>query len=121
MADEHHSAIAVVDDDVAFLDALRLLLELAGHRVAVYGSPAAFLDDRAARPSCLILDQHMPQMTGLDLAARLRTDGVSIPMLLITNAPSPAIVARAALLGIEKVLTKPPSEHDLLSFVAAHR
>jgi two-component system response regulator FixJ len=121
MTDSSACAVAVVDDDVAFLDALRMVLELAGHRVAAYASPASFLEDRATRPSCLILDQHMPQMTGLELAARLRTEGVSIPVLLITNAPSPPIVARAAQLGIEKVLAKPPSEHDLLSFVAAHR
>jgi two-component system response regulator FixJ len=121
MAQDHHSTVAIVDDDAAFRDALGLLLELAGHSVAVYASAAAFLDDLAARPACLILDQHMPRMTGLELAARLRTDGTSIPVMLVTTAPSPAIVARAAQLGIEKVLPKPPTEHDLLSFVDAHR
>jgi FixJ family two-component response regulator len=121
MADEPLNAVAIVDDDVAFLDALKLLLELAGHRVVVYASAAAFLCDRAARHACLILDQHMPHMTGLELTARLRTDGVGIPVLLVTNAPSPFIVSRAAELGVEKVLAKPPTETDLLSFVTAHR
>ncbi len=62
----------------------------------------------------------MPGMTGLELAARLHTYGSAIPVLLITGSPSPAIAARAARLGIEKVLEKPPDEDDLLSFVDAH-
>jgi hypothetical protein len=40
--------------------------------------------------------------------------------LLVTGSPSPAIVARAELLGIVKVLEKPPVESDLLSFVSAY-
>ena len=46
----------------------------------------------------------MPEMTGLELAARLRADGSGIPILLITGSPSPAIAARAAEVGITKVL-----------------
>ncbi len=119
---KHHiGAVAVVDDDPAVLDSLRFLLEVVGHRVATYASAAAFLADRATRHPCLILDHHMPQMTGLELAAKLRTAGEAIPVLLITGSPSPAIVARAAELGIEKVLEKPPDENDLLSFVNTHR
>jgi FixJ family two-component response regulator len=87
--------------------------------VGAYASATEFLENPKARPSCLIVDQHMPQMT-LELAARLRGEGVDIPILLITAQPSPAIVARAAQLGIKKVLTKPPTERELLSFVEAH-
>ncbi len=116
----HSDAVAVVDDDPAVLDSLRFLLEVAGHHVATYDSAAAFLADCATRPACLILDHHMPRMTGLELAARLHSAGAAIPVLLITGSPSPAIVTRAAELGIEKVLDKPPAEDDLLSFANAH-
>jgi CheY-like chemotaxis protein len=53
--------------------------------------------------ACLILDHHIPNMTGLELARRLRADGAVVPILLITGSPSPTI---AAELGIE-VLDKP--------------
>jgi FixJ family two-component response regulator len=112
--------VAVVDDDPAVLDSLKFLLELAGHKVATYASAAEFLADRASAPACLILDHHMPHMTGLELVARLQSKGARIPVLLITGSPSPAIAARAAQLGIEKVLEKPPVEDDLLKFIAAH-
>jgi two-component system response regulator FixJ len=112
--------VAVVDDDIAVVDSIRFLLELEGHKVRTYNSAAGFLVDRGTLPACLIADQHMPGITGLDLVARLRGDGVDIPVLLITGAPSPAIAARAAQLGVEAVLDKPPAEDELLRFVKSH-
>ncbi len=120
MVVNHANPVAVVDDDPAVLDSLKFLLETVGYSVVTYASAAAFLAGGAARPACLILDHHMPQMTGLQLAAKLRGAGTEIPVLLITGSPSPAIIARAAQLGIEKVLEKPPGDDDLLDFVNAH-
>ena len=51
--------------------------------------------------ACLILDHHMPNMTGLKLDGRLRANGALIPILLITGSPSPTITARAVELGIK--------------------
>ncbi|HTW28940.1 MAG TPA: response regulator [Acetobacteraceae bacterium] len=112
--------VAIVDDDSGVLDSLRFLLETAGYAVATYDSAASFLGDGGAGPACLILDHHMPQMSGLELAARLRSGGWATPVLLITGSSSPAIAARAVELGIERVLEKPPLEADLLAFVEAH-
>jgi two-component system response regulator FixJ len=120
MIDNHICTVAVVDDDPAVLDSLRFLLEAAGHRVATYPSAVAFLADCVTPPACLILDQHMPQMTGLELAAELRAAGRPTHILLITALAAPAVVARAARLGIEKVLEKPLQEDDLLGFVNAY-
>lgn len=110
--------VTVIDDDLAVRESLRLMLEVAGYRVAVYGSAGAFLADRNAEPTCLILDHHMSPMTGLDLAARMRAEGANVPVLLITGRPSVSLLARAAQLGIEKVLEKPLSDGDILKFVA---
>lgn len=117
MADPKPHKIALVDDDRAVRDSLRFLLELLGHTVEVFGSAANFLKSDLHDVACLILDHHMPQMTGLELAGRLHANGVAIPILLITGSPSPAIATRATELGIERVLEKPLSEHDLLSFI----
>ncbi len=119
MAKTSSRTIAVVDDDAAVLDSFRFVLELSGYEVATYPSAIDFLENNGAQAHCLILDQHMPTMTGLELAARLRADGIDIPIMLVTAAPSPAIAARAAELGIEKVFEKPPSEDDLLHFITS--
>ena len=117
----HVAGTAVVDDDPDVLDSMRCLFEAAGEEVRTYSSAAAFLADEAARPDCIILDQHMPRMTGLELAARLREAGVGVPMLLVTGSFSAAVAARAAALGIEAVLEKPPAAEALLRFAASHR
>jgi two-component system response regulator FixJ len=113
--------VAVVDDDTSVLHSLKSFFEAAGYQVSIYVSAMAFLEDRTLRPACLVLDQHMPQMTGLELAAKLRAQGTATPILLISGALSPAIRARAALIGVEKVLDKPAAGEDLLSFIDAHR
>lgn len=118
---DRHGTVAVIDDDPAVLDSLEFLLEVSGYPVEVYPTATAFLKDRQAHPSCIILDHHLPGMTGLQLVAKLRADGSDLPVLLITGMPSPAIAAEAQRLGIERVLEKPPYEEDILRFVAAHR
>lgn len=120
MAGTRGGPVVVIDDDSAVLDSLKFLLEVAGHEVAVYASGVAFLEDKEVRPACIILDHHMPQMTGLELTARLQELGMRLPVLLITGSPTPAIMKRAVALGIEKVLEKPPSEEELLNFVCAY-
>ena len=112
--------IALVDDDLAVRESLAFMLEVAGYQVAKYASAAEFL--RACdlnHVKGLILDQYMPHVTGLELASRLRRQGWKLPILLVTAWPSPAIVARAAELGIKKVLQKPPVETDVIAFCAS--
>jgi two-component system response regulator FixJ len=120
MPEKQAGVVAIVDDDPAVLDSLKFLLEVVGYIVATYSSAQEFLDSPTNWPACMIVDQHMPGMTGLELAQKLHDEKAGIPLLLITGAPSPSIVARAAQLGIEDVLEKPPDEDDLLKFVNAH-
>lgn len=111
--------IGIIDDDDAVRDSLKFLLEVAGHVVEAFASASEFLAAETRHLVCLILDHHMPHMTGLQLLERLRAEGWNVPVLLITGSPSPAIVSRAAELGVERVLEKPPVEDDVLDFVTA--
>ena len=120
MTEAERRTVAVVDDDQAVRDSLRFLLEVIGYTVEIFASAAEFLQANVRHFACLILDHHMPNMTGLELARRLRADGAVIPILLITGSPSPTIAASAAELGIE-VLDKPPGEEALIHFINATR
>ena len=112
--------VAIVDDDPAVCDSLRFLLETVGHAVETYGSAARFLAEaEPARVACLVLDHHMPQLTGLDLLAQLRARGLRLPTLLVTSMPGPSLVRRAMELGALGVLEKPLEQDDLLARVAA--
>jgi FixJ family two-component response regulator len=112
--------IAIVDDDAAVLASFRFMLEMAGFAVVTYASAIAYLESPAPRPRCLILDHHMPQMTGLELVSRLRAGGIDVPVMLVTSAPSPGVLARAAEIGVERVLEKPPSEAEVIGFVSRY-
>ena len=96
-------------------------MEIIGYLVETFASAAEFLKTDIQRLGWVFLDYQMPEMSGMELAERLRADGSSIPILLITGSPSPAIVARAAELGVTRVLEKPPTEEDLLKFINATR
>jgi FixJ family two-component response regulator len=110
--------IALLDDDAGVRESLSFLLKVAGYEVVAYTSAHELLQECPLEQlKGLILDHHMPCMTGLELASRLRADRWRFPILLITAAPSPAIVTRATQLGIETVLRKPFAESDIVAFV----
>ncbi len=110
--------VAVVDDDDAVRDSLRFLLEIACHAVATYASAAQFLLDAPVdQLSCLVVDQHMPDQTGLQLVSRLRSQGITLPVALITGSPSPDMVRLARELDVAKVLEKPLDDEVLLDFI----
>jgi two-component system response regulator FixJ len=117
MAAASRDTVAIVDDDEAVRHSLRLLLEVIGHKVETFASVADFLKAELEKLLCLIVDHHMPGMTGLDLAERLRTDGNTVPIMLTTGLPSRAIYARAAEVGVDEVLEKPLDETLLLAFI----
>lgn len=110
--------VAIVDDDTAVLESTRFLLEITGHRTETFSSPGDFLAESERQAfDRLIIDQHMPLLTGLEVVHRLRTRGLNIPTMLITGALTPEIVARAGRMRLEKVVEKPASEADLMDFI----
>ena len=100
--------VCIVDDDVWVCDSLSILLETYGFTVLAYPSAADFLNDaRHRKAKCLVIDQHMPGVDGLEVVRRLQRDGVFAPTILITGRLDPGIVQRAGELGIRAVLEKP--------------
>jgi two-component system, LuxR family, response regulator FixJ len=89
--------VAVVDDDPAVCGSLKFSLELEGFMVRAYGSGAELLNaGDFAEYSCLVVDQRMPEMSGMELITRLRERQVLTPAVLIVSHPNAALSARAA-------------------------
>jgi len=111
--------VAIIDDDGDVRDVLDALLEAAGHTVKTYTSGQQLLDDPELNDvACIVVDQKMPEMTGLDLLRRLDAKGHTIPSLLITGLPDPALRKEAIALGAIDLLTKPIDFERLLQLVA---
>jgi two-component system response regulator FixJ len=99
--------VAVVDDDPAVCSSLKFSLELEGFSVRTYRSADELLrTDDAAACDCLVIDQRMPGMSGMELIERLRLSQVSTPAVLIISHPNPALLARAVKAAVP-IVEKP--------------
>ncbi|MBN8874257.1 MAG: response regulator [Rhodospirillales bacterium] len=119
MHDSRGTVVAIVDDDEAVRESLRFLLETAGFRVETFASGKQFLASRGRGPACLVVDQNMPQLTGIELLEQLRARGCTLRVALMTGSPSPDLSRRARELGAAMVLEKPLRDDVLLQFVHA--
>ena len=118
--DRTSNVIAIIDDDEAMQDSLRDLLEAAGLVARCYGTAEEFLEsDLRTQAACLIVDIHMPKMSGLQLQAKLKEEGCDIPVIFITAHGDARMRIRAMRDGAVEFLAKPFDHHVLLKRVRA--
>jgi CheY-like chemotaxis protein len=106
--------VIVLDDDLAVRNSLKFSLELEGFTVRSYATGAELLGTGDPPPcGCLVVDQHMPGMSGLDLIDMLRSRHFSAPAILITGDPSPSVRDRARKAAVP-IVEKPLLGNALL-------
>lgn len=109
--------IAVADDDDAVLSSIKFSLEIEGFSVITFPDGQSMLDKLDCDDcACIILDQNMPGLTGMDAVAKLRRKGVTTPVILITSLPSAELKDRARLRAIE-VVEKPLLGNQLIESI----
>ena len=112
--------VTVVDDDESVRDALKGFLHSVGFAAAIFSSAEDLLgSDVLDRTSCLIVDVHMPVMTGLELQCRLGNSQFRIPMIFITARDDPPARAQAVKAGAVDFLKKPFAGDTLLDAIHA--
>jgi two-component system response regulator FixJ len=110
--------IYIVDDDSAVRDSLRALLEAFGMDVRDYGSAKAFLaDPYGNKRGCLILDLHMPEMSGIELLEVLREKDSSLPVIMFTGRGDINLREHAERSGAIALLAKPVDTELLLQTI----
>ena len=105
--------VILVDDDAPLRAALKFSLELEGFEVRAYDSGEAML--KAALPrhdGCLVLDQVLPGLSGLEALSVLRSRANRLPALLITSNPGPGL--RDAASKAEAMIVEKPLMGDVL-------
>jgi len=109
--------IVVVDDDPAVRGSLTFSLELDGFDVEAFESGEALLMHQLPdRPTCLVLDQKLPGITGLEALDELRAQRNDSPAILITSHPPRAVIEAAEKAGVpivEKPLLGDTLVHDI--------
>ena len=116
----HAPQLAVVDDDADVRIALKRLVSSAGFTVETFASGAEFL--RAVQdhePDCVLLDLHMPEVSGFDVQGALANAHPSVPVVVITGHDTPESRARAVQMGAKVYLCKPVNDEALLAAIGA--
>jgi two-component system response regulator FixJ len=110
--------IALVDDDAAVLDSLRMVLVNRGLHVECFASAADFLGRLGAiSPGCIVSDVRMPGLSGLELQDELRARAITAPLILITGHGDIAMAVRAIKAGAFDFIEKPFDNEVLLDTI----
>ena len=118
MTSEAFPTVFIVDDDRGMRQAIQDLVESVGLRAESFASGEEFLRKKHnSRPSCLVLDVRLPQMSGLDFQQRLVDIGIQIPVIFITAHGDIPMSVRALKSGALEFLTKPFRDQELLDAI----
>ncbi len=100
--------------------ALRRLLGTHGFSVEDYECGNDFL---AALPThridCVVLDLHMPEVSGFDVLAHLAAKHITTPVIVVTGHDEPGAAERTLALGACAFLIKPVDETALVRAIEA--
>jgi|SRR5712671_4555230 len=110
--------VGIVDDDEAVRDAMNSLLQSAGYKSVLFPSAEDFLNSsRISETDCLLLDEGMPGLSGLELQMRLNEMKYFIPTIFVTAQSEDSVRTKALAQGAVAFLDKPFSETALLDAI----
>lgn len=112
-----NQSVIVVDDDDAVRDSLKTLLELQSFTVETFETCQEFLNADVGDVTCLVLDIHLPGMSGFDLMEAMKRAKQSVPTILITARCDNAIRDRARAIGVVALLEKPIEFNALMAAI----
>jgi len=111
--------VYIVDDEASVRRALAALLRSEGWLVEAFATPQEFLDfAKPQAPSCLILDVHLPGVSGLTFHAQMHEAGLYMPVLIVTGYGDMEMCAKAMRAGALNFFPKPFRNQDIVAGVA---
>jgi two-component system response regulator FixJ len=112
--------ISIVDDEEAVRRSLGRLLRSNGFEVRTFASGRELLDSlEKGCPECVILDLHLPEISGLEVQEQLSREKPLLPVILITGRDDPGLSERALAAGAAAYLKKPLDEEALLAAITS--
>ena len=109
--------VYLVDDDESIREAMAGLLEAISITAVRFESAEDFLKyERSDSAACLVLDLHLPAMSGLDLQERLGRNP-SLPIIFLTGTGDIPSSVRAMKAGAIEFLTKPVNKEQLVAAI----
>ncbi|MCX5677662.1 MAG: response regulator [Candidatus Omnitrophica bacterium] len=115
--------ILVIDDEVGFVDAVKMRLEAYGYNViGAYNGHDGVEKAKKDLPKVILLDLVMPKVNGFEALLRLKADSrtSTIPVIIITAQSDIEYAFDAGKLGAADYIIKPVSMEGLLELVNKH-
>jgi FixJ family two-component response regulator len=110
--------VFVVDDDPSLREWLEALIRCEGWQVETFASAQEFLArPTTERPSCLVLDVSLPDLSGLDLQKHVAVERAYVSIIFITGHVDVPMTVQAMKAGAVEFLTKPFSSDVLLDAI----
>jgi two-component system, response regulator PdtaR len=112
--------VLIAEDDPLIAHALAERLRSLGHEPigpAADGAEAIELA-RTSLPDLYLFDIEMPNVDGLEAAARLAAGGLRRPVVVVTGVEDPSLIERSIASGVSAYLTKPVDSRELGAAIA---
>jgi len=110
--------VFIVDDDISMRESLDAMVRFFGFNAEVFASAQAFLErPRTMLPNCLVLDVHLPDLSGLELQKMIASERTDMPIIFITGDGDVPMTVRAMKAGAVEFLTKPFDDDVLLDAI----
>lgn len=107
--------VFIIDDDDRFRDSLCALIGSVGLQAEGWGDPSVFLNKVTLdRPGCVVLDNRLPSLSGLDVLRLLR-QRTSMPVIMISAYADVQTTVTAMEMGAATVFEKPIDDNIFLN------
>jgi CheY-like chemotaxis protein len=108
-------SILITDDDTGCREALREVVELQGFHTLLASSGEEAVDIvRGAPVHLVLLDMHMPTLTGLETLQLVRQINDALPCILVTGDADDSLFRRAIQAQVYSVIPKPINKNVVL-------
>lgn len=111
--------ILIVDDEPDLCEILRINLEAEGYETEVAHSATEALRKGVEKCDLAVLDVMMPGISGFEMAERMRTTGIDVPIIFLTAKDREDDKLQGFALGADDYVSKPFSVRELMARVKA--
>ena len=110
--------VHIIDDDDALRDSLSFLLSSVGIKTKSYETATGYSNDpERGACGCILTDVRMPGMSGIDLLRKLKSDGITAPVIVMTGHGDVPLAVEAMKLGALDFVEKPFNDDALIASV----
>lgn len=113
--------VLIVEDEKNIVDILRFNLQREGYQtLEAYDGTDGLAKARSANPDLILLDVMLPKMNGFDVCKTLRSQGSSVPVIILTAREEESDKVLGLEIGADDYITKPFSMRELIARVGAN-